>query len=223
MPSIGFSCLNSYSAPLQYVDGKLTLSFGALQPQAVDFTKLKWHGQRKQLKREGLIRAIKPQANQSIIDATAGWGHDASILAAFGAKVLMLERHPIMHALLADGLIRYEKTNQTHQLRLIEHPTDAQPYLASLKVQAYPEVIYLDPMHPKRNKTALVKKDMQLLQGLKIIDSDASNLLSIARQCARKKVVVKWPLRAPPIQQPSYSIKTRLIRFDVFICSQPAL
>ncbi|SPW27561.1 Ribosomal RNA small subunit methyltransferase J [Edwardsiella tarda] len=41
-----------------------------------------------------------------VVDATAGLGRDAFVLAALGCRVRMLERHPVVAALLDDGLQR---------------------------------------------------------------------------------------------------------------------
>lgn len=42
----------------------------------------------------------------TVIDATAGLGRDAFVLAAIGCKVLLVERNPIVAALLEDGVNR---------------------------------------------------------------------------------------------------------------------
>jgi hypothetical protein len=44
--------------------------------------------------------------NPHIIDATAGLGRDAFLLASLGATVTMIERSADMHALLLDGMAR---------------------------------------------------------------------------------------------------------------------
>lgn len=41
-----------------------------------------------------------------MVDATAGLGRDAFVLAALGCRVRMVERHPVVAALLDDGLQR---------------------------------------------------------------------------------------------------------------------
>ena len=49
---------------------------------------------------------FKPGINPHIIDATAGLGRDAFLLASLGATVTMIERSADMHALLLDGMAR---------------------------------------------------------------------------------------------------------------------
>jgi 16S rRNA (guanine1516-N2)-methyltransferase len=47
-------------------------------------------------------KGFKPK----VLDLTAGLGRDSFVLASLGASLLMLERHPIVFALLEDGLAR---------------------------------------------------------------------------------------------------------------------
>ena len=44
----------------------------------------------------------------------------------------------------------------------------------------YPDVVYLDPMFPHRQKSALVKKDARVFQSL-VVDLDADALLPCHR------------------------------------------
>lgn len=48
----------------------------------------------------------KTRAALHIVDATAGLGQDAFVLASLGCTVTLFERNPVIHALLADGLAR---------------------------------------------------------------------------------------------------------------------
>lgn len=159
----------------------------------------------------GLIKACKPKSGLYILDATAGWGRDAALLANFGAKVLMLERHPILAALLKEGL---KKAKPGLSLSLEE--ADAFSYLETLEEKAYPDLIYLDPMHPERKKKALVKKELQVLQQLLGEDKDALELLCLARKRTKDKVIVKWPTTAKPLLPPLRSIVGKTVRFDIY-------
>src|SRR5690554_940646 len=49
---------------------------------------------------------LKGSVTLEIVDATAGLGRDAFLLASLGAKVILIERSKKMHDLLADGLAR---------------------------------------------------------------------------------------------------------------------
>ena len=47
---------------------------------------------------------MKSNKNRNIIDATAGLGYDAFILASLGAKVTLIERSEKMHEILQNGI-----------------------------------------------------------------------------------------------------------------------
>ncbi|WP_457998882.1 class I SAM-dependent methyltransferase, partial [Klebsiella michiganensis] len=49
---------------------------------------------------------IKGDYLPDVVDATAGLGRDAFVLASVGCRVRMLERNPVVAALLDDGLAR---------------------------------------------------------------------------------------------------------------------
>lgn len=193
----------------------LALSFQGAAPIFVDFYDKKSLSRRREGRQQALVKACDPRPGRVIVDATAGWGRDASVLAQFGATVCMIERSVIMAALLQDGLSRLLHNNPYGlDLRMI--CLDAKAYLASLTADGLPDVIYIDPMHPERRKSALVKKDMQALQMLIGPDEDALELISCARTCVRDRVVVKWPQNLTPLLKPNYSIQGKTVRFDIY-------
>ena len=191
---------------------RLVLLIQGYAPLYADFNSKTLLRRREAGKAQGIIRACRPRAGLRIIDATAGWGRDAALLASFGADVVMIERQPIVAALLADALSRLH----TPDLKLSLMCADAIEYLESLSTDVRPDVIYIDPMHPIRQKSALVKKDMQVLQQLIGADGDASTLIQKALPIARQRVVVKWPQRIAPLILPSHSIDGKTVRFDVY-------
>ena len=194
----------------------MALVVKGFKPIYVDFSSFVIQKRRQDGKKQGLIRACKPAQGVKIIDATAGWGRDASLLASFGAEVQMIERNPIMAALLKDGLNRLEGAgNSSSNLSLLSG--DTTNYLLSLTHDQYPDIIYLDPMHPERKKAALVKKDLQILQDLIGADLDAGDLLTVALKRAKQRVVVKWPQKLQPLQKPNLSYEGKTVRFDVYI------
>ena len=194
---------------------KLVLLVENFSSLFVDFNSLIWQKRRDAGKKQGLVRACKPANGLHILDATAGWGRDAAVLASFGAEVLMLERQPEIAALLADGLSRLSKESPLSKgLSLLT--IDAKQYLQTLTPVDYPDVIYIDPMHPIRQKSALVKKDMQVLQQVIGADNDASELIQLAITRARQRVVVKWPQRLAPLFQCNQSIEGKTVRFDIY-------
>lgn len=191
---------------------KLELLIEGFSPLFVDFNSNTLQRRRDAGKQQGLVRACKPAPGLRILDVTAGWGRDAAVLAGLGADVLMLERQPVMAALLADALQRLSPKPLT--LRLLH--VDAISYLQNIMEPDYPDVIYIDPMHPERQKSALVKKDMQALQRLFGPDLDALKLIELAIQRVKKRVVVKWPQRLPPLLRPQNSIVGKTVRFDLY-------
>lgn len=190
-------------------------NFASLQ---ADFSIASWKKRREAGKKQGLVRACKPSSSLRVLDLTAGWGKDAAILASFGAEVVMLERNAIMGVLLEDALNRQDQESR-NQLKLHLLAVDAFDFLVRLeKDDEYFDVIYLDPMHPPRSKSALVKKEMQVLHEFISADEKTLDLLNLARKRAKKRVVLKWPHNQPCLIKPDFSVDGKTIRFDVYIC-----
>ena len=174
----------------------------AASPTRVDFSAPSLQYRLTTSKRsEGLLKAIgldKYSLPISIVDATAGLGSDAYIMAAMGCQVTMVEQSGIIAALLNDGLSRArdaaDSTLKTHLQRLSLEFSNSHDYLAKIQESGdKPDVIYLDPMFPPRLKTAKVKKDMALMQQLLPVNGDVIILLEKAIKCADKRVVLKRP------------------------------
>lgn len=164
---------------------------------------------------------IKAKYLPTIIDCTAGLGNDAFVLASIGCKVQMLERTPLLAMLIADGIKRARISPEFANYSLSLIHTDAKEYLTKLTPEQYPDVIYLDPMFPVRQKTALVKKEMRILQDIAGKDLDAPVLLELAFHCAKKRVVMKRPRLAESItqQKPDIILSGKSVRFDVYLTS----
>ena len=168
----------------------------------------------------GLNKGATPR----VLDATAGLGRDAFVLASLGCEVMMIERNPVVAALLEDGFQRAcEDEAIGDMVRHRMHFCAAQSQLAlsqlpEIKVFA-PEVVYLDPMFPHKKKSALVKKEMRLFQSLVGADLDADLLFEPALTLAEKRVVVKRPDHAGFLAEktPSMQIETKKNRFDVYV------
>jgi 16S rRNA (guanine1516-N2)-methyltransferase len=171
-----------------------------------------------------LARAVglKGNAAPTVVDATAGLGRDAFVLACLGCQVQLVERSPIMAALLRDGLHRASQDPEIGALvtaRLSLELADGQDFLQRLAPARQPEVVYLDPMYPHRRKTALVGKEMRLLRQVAGTDPDAPALLAVALACARRRVVGKRPRLALPLSGPvpTLHITAPNTRFDVYL------
>ncbi|MDX7992330.1 16S rRNA (guanine(1516)-N(2))-methyltransferase RsmJ [Xenorhabdus littoralis] len=164
---------------------------------------------------------IKKDYLPTIVDATAGLGRDAFVLACIGCHVRMLERNPVVAALLDDGLQRgYQNEEIGGWLRERMTLIHVSSITALTDITPQPDVVYLDPMYPHKQKSALVKKEMRVFQSLVGADEDADSLLEPARALAKRRVVVKRPDYAEPLAgiKASAAITTKSHRFDIYPC-----
>jgi 16S rRNA (guanine1516-N2)-methyltransferase len=160
-----------------------------------------------------------------VLDATAGLGGDAFVLASLGSRMTLLEREPVVRGLLEDGLAQarmYGAAQDAELLEILGRMTliaaDSLNYLRQLSAAERPDVVYLDPMFPVRSKSAKVKKEMRVFHSLVGADSDADGLLETALLCARYRVVVKRPRIAPALSgpPPSHVLEGKSNRYDVY-------
>ena len=163
---------------------------------------------------------IKKGYRPNIVDATVGLGRDAFVLATMGCRVHMIERSDVIAKLLEDGLRRAEQDEKIGTMikeNLSLTCGDSRQEL--LHTPFEPEVIYLDPMFPHKEKSALVKKEMRMLQDVVGPDDDADELLKVSLHIATKRVVVKRPAYADFLAEskPQTSIKTKKHRFDIYL------
>lgn len=163
----------------------------------------------------GIAQGIRPR----VLDATAGLGRDAFVLASLGCQVGLIERQPLIGALLEDGLQRAaadaEVASIVARMRLLQGNAIE---LMSAWQDGVPQVIYLDPMFPHRDKSALVKKEMRLFRPFVGDDLDAPALLEAALKLASHRVVVKRPRKAPVIEgtKPGYALEGKSSRYDIY-------
>jgi 16S rRNA (guanine1516-N2)-methyltransferase len=209
-------------------ENRLSLCDARGQPVlVVDFLTGSWrHRAAGHLRGELLIKAVFGRHKASagplrVIDATAGLGRDSLLLALAGARVQAFERHPVLHALLLDGLWR---ASQEPLLAAAVARIDLQKGdFRQLASQSQPaDVIYLDPMFPARQKSAKVKKDMQALHRLVGVgQDDADALLRVALHQPVAKVVVKRPKTAVPLaaMTPTSQVVGKSSRFDTYAIS----
>ena len=162
---------------------------------------------------------VQPGVRPQVLDATAGLGRDAFVLASLGCAMTLIERQPLIAALLEDCLARARQSAEVApiaaQMRLLQG--NAIELLSAWTDEA-PQVIYLDPMFPHRDKSALVKKEMRLVRPLVGDDLDAPALLAAALALASHRVVVKRPRKAPCIEgaKPSYVLEGKSSRYDIY-------
>ena len=208
---------------------------GSPGPVKVDFLsgatayRRRYGGGRNQL----IARAVgvKPAFKPRVLDLTAGLGQDAFVLATLGCSVTMVERVPVIHQLLADGLKRAEEQGDLALRAIIRkmslHHCQASGYLDNIHLNSLnvADVIYFDPMFPTREKSAGVKKPMMAFKAIVGNDDDAGQVLAKALTKARYRVVVKRPRLGPGIDQiypglslpsPDYVLPGKSGRFDIY-------
>ncbi len=171
---------------------------------------------------------------RTVLDCTGGLLGDALLLVGKGMVVECVERVSEVaerqRAMVEElgfpaGLSLVEGDARDTLKRVIER--------AERESSARPDVVYIDPMHPLRAKSALMKKGMRDLRGIVGNDDDAGELLALGILAAGRRVVVKWPRVGPGLEtrlpawwferpegkapvKPSGSILGRATRWDVF-------
>ncbi|OUO35878.1 SAM-dependent methyltransferase [Olsenella sp. An290] len=176
------------------------------------------------LGRELLVRAARVRGvpAPTAVDATAGLGEDALLLAAAGFTVTLFEKDPVIAALLRDALERAAGEPQlagiVSRMELVEGDSVAGLHALGLRDHA-PDVVFLDPMFPERTKSAAVKKKFQLLHHLERPCEDEARLLDAARAARPRKIVVKRPPKGPWLAgaKPSHSLAGKAVRYDVLV------
>lgn len=170
---------------------------------------------------QALAKAMGLRAGKTpmIVDATAGLGRDAFLLASLGAQVTLIERSGEMHSLLAQGMDRaFKEGGEFREIigRMTLMKGDAKDLLPELSGEA----ILIDPMHPPRKNSALVKRELRQIREIVGTDDDAAELMRAALKSARNRVVLKWPAKADPIKgipACSHQIQGKSTRYDVFM------
>jgi len=176
-------------------------------------------------KSEDIVKAVglNKKPGLTVLDATAGLARDAFVLASQGAQMVLLERNPAVAALLTDGIRRAAQHPALsdwlpERLTLRCVPAVTGLVAAAVAGEAI-DVVYLDPMYPAREKSALVKKEMRAFHDVVGSDGDADALLAPALALAKHRVVVKRPAYAGFLaaQTPTMSISGKNNRFDVYV------
>jgi 16S rRNA (guanine1516-N2)-methyltransferase len=159
-------------------------------------------------KKQLLGRAVG-RRTRDVVDATAGWGDDSRRLRAMGYSVTMLERNPVMAALLRNAANRVASPPEVVECEAID-------YLA--EHPAAWDCVYLDPMFPpKRRSSTLARRRMRLLRELAGDDPDRDELFAAAMTAAAKRVVVKRPDHHGPLAgTPAETVAGKLVCYDVY-------
>lgn len=204
-------------------------------PVTVDFASKALAHRRQAGHNELLGRAVGWSADASlqILDATAGFGRDAFVLADLNCHMHLCERNPPMAELLTLAIARARESEdpwlQQVASRLHLVGRDARELDPAFFCEQSVDAIYLDPMFPPERK-ALPAKEMQVLHRLLSFDLDsqsdeqafyqgqAKEMLEWALDQKVRRVVVKRPRREKPLsgRPPGHSVEGRSTRFDVY-------
>lgn len=190
-------------------DAPLRIDFAAARPGA-----------------EEVVRAVRGrrslEATGVVADATAGLGTDAAALARAGLAVVLIERDPVLHAMLEDAVSRLaasaEPAGRAMAARMRLLHGDAAELLPTLSPR--PGVVLLDPMYPDLGGGAK-RRGMRWVRAYlgEASDGGANDLalLAAARRAAATRVVLKRPAKAPRLAPGvSGTLRGRTTRFDLY-------
>ena len=171
---------------------------------------------------ELIVQAAKVKGDRTkmlAVDATAGFGEDALLLAAAGFHVRLYERNESIARLLEDALRRAAETPELAPVvaRMELVCGDSIPALREMRPA--PDVILLDPMFPERTKSAAVRKKFQLLHHLEEPCADGELLLAAAIAANPRRIIIKRPVKGEYLGgvKPSFSLTGKAVRVDVIV------
>ncbi len=155
----------------------------------------------------------------SVIDATAGFGHDAFLLACMGHMVEAIERNPVIHFLLESSINHAARDPELSsamgdRLRCVHADSTL-----LLREHDPVDVVYLDPMFgTDTHGSALPKKKAQLLRRLAGPPAGDRELFEAAITCSRRRVVVKRTNSDEPLApDPDLQISGKIARYDIYL------
>ena len=172
------------------------------------------------LQHEMLVKAASSEKEgRKAIDATAGMGEDAFLLAAQGYEVTLYEQNPVVAALLKDAIRRAKKNQILKDIAGRMKVVEADSVESMSKLLDPVDVIYLDPMFPARQKSSLINKKLQLIQKLEPPCSEETDLFDAALKVGPSRIIVKRPLKSEYLagREPSYTLKGKAIRYDCYV------
>lgn len=183
-----------------------------------DFTRMLRRIKPGNLKSELLVKAarLKNSGSLTAVDATAGLGEDSLILAAAGFYVKMCEYNATIAALLGDALVRARSEPELREIAARMELIEGDSISVLENMDTAPDLVFLDPMFPAKQKNSLSEKKMQIFQMLELPCADEEKLLRAAIGANPRKVVIKRPLKSAFMAgiKPDYSIKGKKIRYD---------
>ena len=171
------------------------------------------------LAHEMLSKAVKTDTiNLKAVDAAAGMGEDAFLIAANGYDVTLHEQNPVVALLLKDAIRRAKRQPILKDIANRMHVVEGDSIEILNKRLDPVDLIYLDPMFPGRQKSGLINKKLQLIQKMEAPCSIEDALFDAAISASPAKIVVKRPLKASFLanRKPTYSLDGKAIRYDIY-------
>ena len=176
--------------------------------------------------KKDILGRVAGRKTETILDATAGWGSDALHLCSQGFTLQLVERNPILVGFLSEALSRLERSTWVKNNTVIVPKLLAVDSIQMMRESAFiqsVDCIYLDPMFPeKRKRSALAKKNMQVLHDLLGEDDDQEHLFSAAYAASKRRIVVKRPDYAQSLGaslgiEPSQILQSKLIHYEIYL------
>ncbi len=170
-------------------------------------------------KKDPLIRAtgLHKQKNLNILDCTGGLGHDTLVMAYFSANVTVLEQSLATYLELQETVEQTIDVLDSTPLQITCIHDEAMRWINKHTLERF-DVVYCDPMFPKKKKSAKSKQIMQKLAlAAKNNEEDNQQLIKSLIQLKPTRLVLKRPLRAPCDYKPHHVIQGKSHRFDIFI------
>lgn len=195
-------------------------SWGGSKSLGLDFS----NKRKAQFKKKSWsLKSLLPRAlgldksKVSVLDITGGFCEDSFTLSSLGIKVCAIEQSKIIFSLVEAAL---EKEGQVSEFTLF--CKNSLEYMQDLIVlNQRPKAIYMDPMFEISSRKALSNKSMQVLQVLESYTEDLKEknllLLNQALICASNRVVLKRHKKTPSLKKPSYTLKGKLVRYDIYL------
>lgn len=171
-------------------------------------------------KKDPLARAlgIKSEALK-ILDLTAGWLKDTWMMLVLGCKVTSCEKNPIVYELVQSALDQAKNFGDYKEIfsRLTFLQEDSEKFIDKNNLSDW-DVIFLDPMFPEKNKTALSGKEMQILQDLISTEDHGEALLAKVLQNKAKRTIIKRPRHSHDlVHGVTFRTEGKASRFDVYV------
>ena len=181
----------------------VSISVDFLDQAINDKIKLRFSG------KKDIFHKLFPIKNSTLLDCTAGYGRDSYILRSMGFNVTMIENSPVMSLLLNNALKKLKLSNFTM------YHGNSYDYLSHSK--KYYDYIYIDFMFDKLKKNSLSSKNDETLKLISFQENNKNNLITLAIKKSNSRVVVKEPKHSlSNILKPEYTIKTKLLNFNIY-------